>query len=187
MVSNLPVCVQFTTFAYNRCRYLSRNGLIGLLSLGCLLQWKATLHHGQSPSLHPLTKWSAGCSMLPDTGPSLLCHCQVTFWTGVVRQLFSASPLSLSFLYSTCNMLLQDHHLSFSVASHLHQLWACHPALQGHKHHDSPSSWLSGPRGPSKCQHTFDLSFWEIELSHGYRDQKVLLWQQGISLSLLFV
>lgn len=128
MVSNLPVCVQFTTFAFNRCKYLSRNGLIGLLSLGCLLQRKATLHHGQSPSLHPPTKWSAGRSMLPDTGPSLLCHCQVTFWTGVVRQLFSASPLSLSFLYSTCNMLLQDHHLSFSVASHLHQLWACHPA-----------------------------------------------------------
>lgn len=76
---------------------------------------------------------------------------------------------------ATATQLLQDHCFSFSNASHRSDLWACHPAIQGGKHRDSPSTWLSGPRGPARSQHTFDLSFWELEISSGCRDQKILL------------
>lgn len=69
--------------------------------------------------------------------------------------------------HGTATQLGQGHCFSFSSASHLPKLWACFPALQGCKHHDSPSNWLSGP--------IFDLSFWELEISSGNRDQKVLL------------
>lgn len=42
---------------------------------------------------------------------------------------------------------------SSTNTSHLHRLWACHPALQWGKHYNSPSSRLSGPRGPTRSQH----------------------------------
>lgn len=74
-----------------------------------------------------------------------------------------------------------------SKASHLSEFWACHPALQECKHCNSPSSWLSGQRDSARSQHISALSFCELEISSGYRDQKVLIRQQGISLSLLFV
>lgn len=66
---------------------------------------------------------------------------------------------------------------SSTNTSYLHRLWACHPAFQCCKHHDSPSSRLSEPRGPTRFQHILELSFWVLMISIGHREQKVLVQQ----------
>lgn len=76
---------------------------------------------------------------------------------------------------------------SSTNTSHLHRLWACHPALQWGKHYNSPSSRLLGPKGPTRSQHILGLFFWVLKISSGHREQKVLVQQQRMSLSLLFV
>lgn len=57
------MCVQLTIFASNRCGYLSRNELRGLLSLSRLPAVKGD-PHCQPPSLHPLSNQSATSSIL---------------------------------------------------------------------------------------------------------------------------
>lgn len=122
----------------------------------------------------------ACASAMPLLGYFLNWCCQAAIFSFPITAVI---PMFKTY-HTTGTQLLQDQCSSSSNASHLSELWTCHPALRGCKQRDSPSSRLSGPRGPTRSRHTSDLSFWELEI--GTR-RSFYCKQQGISLSLRLV
>lgn len=148
-----------------------------------------------------------------ERAPSLSLHLSIlqtaeglsaTCWVMLVQLFYATARLLFKLAFSDscfqlphylCHSCLQNLLRTTSTrpcfsstnTSHLHRLWACHPAFQWCKHHDSPSSRPSGSRGPIRSQHILELSFWVLKISIGHREQKVLAQQQRISLSFLFV
>lgn len=145
------MCVQLTIFASNRCGYLSRNELRGLLSLSRLPAVK-----GDPPSL-PAT--ISPSSIQPE------CYKQHTVMALVHLCSSCASlPFELMFSYGpfgssiiTAIPVLKMHHVlwhsSYWTAASVPPVHSMSPnsgpdkpALQGCKHYDSPPIFLSGPR-----------------------------------------